>query len=115
MKKPQVYFVDGTVVADKGVHIFKCVVCLYGSDISKLEEVADVIKLKTDDEGLYYLQEEGCGSDFGEKYLIASRGISTCGLGAIVSILSPVHSYRSYVEGIQGIRDILNNSSSASS
>ena len=108
MKKPQVYFVDGSVVADKGIHLFKNVVCLYGSDFSKLEEVADVIKLKTDDKGIYCLQEEGCGSDSGEKYLIASGSISTCGLESIVSILSPVYSYKNYVEGIQGIRDILN-------
>lgn len=108
MKKPQIYFIDGSVVADKGIHLFKNVVCLYGSDISKLEEVADVIKLKTDDKGIYCLQEEGCGSDSGEKYLIASGSISTCGLESIVSILSPVYSYKNYVEGIQGIRDILN-------
>ena len=70
--------------------------------------MADVIKLKTDDKGIYCLQKEGCGSDSGEKYLIASGAISTCGLESIVSILSPVYSYKNYVEGIQGIRDILN-------
>ena len=111
MKKPQVYFVDGTAVAAKGTHVFKGVIASCGSDISKLEEVASVIKLVADSDGLYYLQKEGSGDDFAEKYLMASKGITACGCfgqdGSISSILSPISAYKNYVEGIQGIEKLL--------
>ncbi len=111
MKKPQVYFVDGTAVAAKGTHVFKGVIASCGSNISKLEEVASVIKLVADSDGLYYLQKEGSGDDFAEKYLMASKGITACGCfgqdGSISSILSPISAYKDYIKGIQGIKKLL--------
>ena len=111
MNKPQVYFINGTAVAKDGNHVFKGVVACYGLDINKLKSVADVIELIPDNDNLYYLQKEGSGSDYGEKYLVASHGVTALGCegqdGSIGSILSPIRSYNEYVENIQTIKSLL--------
>lgn len=58
MKRPQVYFVDGNAVAVNGVHVFKNIVSGCGFDVEELQKIADVTILKTDTEGIYYLQNE---------------------------------------------------------
>lgn len=111
MSKPRLYFVDGTVVAIDGEHLFKNVVCGFGSDIQKFKSIADVIELYPNQDGIYYLQKEGCDSDYGESYLLASHGVTASGCkgqgGSIGAILSPIRSYNEYVESIQAIKDLL--------
>ena len=111
MNKPRLYFVDGTAVAKEGEHLFKSAICGFGSDVSSLKDIADVIELLPDNDGLYYLHDEGCVSDSGESYLIASGGIVASGCkgqeGSIGAILSPIRSYNEYVENIQAIKDLL--------
>lgn len=111
MKKPKVYFVNGTVAACDGQHLFKNTVCKFGLDISELKAIADVQELSVDNEGVYYLQDEGTGIDYGERYLIASGGIAVrgcCGNGSIGSILSPVRAYNDYLANTQDIKELLN-------
>lgn len=112
MRRPQVYFVDGIAVALKGNHIFKGVMSGFSSDISKLQEVADVFQLRADSEGIYYLQNEGCEDDSADKYLIASKGVACAGCsgedGTISSVLSPKYIYDNYREAIGCIRELLN-------
>lgn len=112
MKRPQVYFVDGNAVAVNGIHVFKEVVSGCGSDIGELQKITDVTILKTDTEGIYYLQNEGLGADEARKYLMASGNVVATGIGdcdgSISSILSPFSAYRYYVEDINGILTLLN-------
>lgn len=109
--KPRVYYVNGTAAAKVGDHLFKNVVSGYGSDISRLKEVANVIELCPGSDGVYYLHEEGCGTEYGECYLVASQGVSAGGCigedGSIGAILSPIHSYEEYVKNKQSIKDLL--------
>lgn len=111
MSKPRVYFVNGTAVAEDVDHVFKGVVAGYGSDISALKRVADIIELVPGKDNLYYLQNEGSGIDYGENYLVASQGVTAGGCkgqgGSIGAILSPIRSYNEYVENIQAIKRLL--------
>lgn len=110
MDKPQVYYVNGTAVAVDGQHVFKDVIAKCSLSINELHKIANVIVLPVDEEGIYYLQNEGADSDYGEKTLIASGGVAAKGSGkngSIGAILSPKQSYQFYQEGIQGIRDLL--------
>lgn len=112
MKRPQIYFVQGTAVAVSGRHVFKEVFAGCGSDISVLHNIADVTTLTANRDGIYYLQKEGTGLDSAEKYLMASRGVVASGIdgqnGSIETILSPLGAYEEYVECIRGIKELLN-------
>lgn len=110
MDKPQIYYVNGTAAAIDGQHVFKDAIAKCGLSISELQEYAEVKELLVDEEGVYYLQDEGSGIDYGEKTLIASGGISAKGSGkngSIGAIDSPKRSFQYYQEGIQGIKDLL--------
>ena len=111
MKKPKVYYVSGTVVAIKGCHIFKDAICGYSSDIDNLRKTADVIELPVGDNGLYYLNNEGANEDYGECYLLASAGVTACGMagqeGSIGAILSPIRAFEDYKQGIRAIEDLM--------
>lgn len=111
MNKPKVYFVNGTAAAKVGEHLFKNVICGVGPDISYLNNVANIIELFPGEDGVYYLQDEGSKSDYGECYLAASEGVAAGGIkghdGAIGAILSPIRSLNEYCENIQAIKDLL--------
>lgn len=111
MNRPKIYFVDGTAVAVKGKHYFKNAIAGFSSCLDKLQDLADIIILPVNKEGLYYLQNEGCGNDYGERYLIASQGVTACGTygqdGSIGAILSPIMAHDDFVCSIQGIKDLL--------
>ena len=91
--------------------MFKGVVAGYGSDINELKRVADIVELFPDKDNLYYLKNEGSGSDYGKNYLAASLGVTAGGCkgqgGSIGAILSPIKSYNEYVENIQAIKNLL--------
>lgn len=111
MKKAKVYYVNGTAVAINGNHFFKDYIAGYGSDLIKLRKRADIIELQTKQDGFYYLNKEGIGEDFGEKYLIASHNITAGGSygedGSIGAIRSPIISYNDYNEGIAAIKELM--------
>lgn len=111
MCKPKIYYVNGTAVAKDGEHVFKGVTCLYGGNIQRLEAIAEIIELAPDKDGLYYLENEGSDSDYGENYLVASHGITALGCrgqnGSISAILSPIRSYKEYNNNIQAIKNLL--------
>ena len=110
MDKPLIYYVNGTVVAKDGEHVFKGTRCLCGATVQELQKISNVIELVPNTDGLYYLQKEG-RDDYGENYLIASHGITAFGCkgegGFIGTILSPIGSYNRYKENIQIIKDLL--------
>ena len=111
MIKPKAYFVNGTAVAEYGEHVFKDVICGYGGDINTLKRKADIIELFPNEDGLYFLDREGCGLDSGAGYLFASFGVAVGGIkgqdGSVSITLSPVRSFIEYEENIQAIKDLL--------
>ena len=111
MDKPKLYFVNGSAAAIDGEHMFKNVMCGAGPDVSYWKTVADVIELFPGEDGVYYLKDEGSHSDYGESYLVASKGVAAGGAkgqgGSIGVILSPIRSYNEYVENIKAIKDLL--------
>ena len=106
-----IYFVHGTAVAVTGEHVFKGVLAGFGPDSGDLRRLAEVKDLLADENGLYYLQDEGCGADYGESYLVSSSGITAGGRsgedGSIVMIHSPIRAFDNYREGINSIKRLL--------
>lgn len=111
MTKPRIYFIDGTAVADKGIHTFKDVVAGVNLDLEKFQRKAEITILPVNQDGIYYLREEGRSKDYGERYLFASNDVAVGGgeeNGDVQAILSPIMAYSDYKNGIQCIKDILN-------
>lgn len=111
MKRPKLYLVRGTVVAEQGRHVFKEVVAGVQIETLQIDNSIIVEELSADGNGLYYLEAEGDFDDYGKAYLFATGGVAASGCdgegGSISSILSPYRALKRYNEYIVRINKLI--------